>query len=679
MKIMQYLRHPNIVSVRQVLMSGTNMYVVMELVTGGELYYEIVKNRRIDEKRARRYFQQLVDAMVYCHRKGVYHRDLKPENLLLDENDDIKITDFGMSWMRENTELAADNLLHTQCGTPKYMAPEVITRAKQGYRGDKIDVWDCAMVLYAMLAGYLPFGGDDDRQIFRQIVFGTIEYPQWFSEELCDLLKNMMDKNPDKRWSLEQVRAHSWFLLDYAGGAELDLTNDERARRRSSRAAERSRSRDPMGINRAVGQRGDGGGVSKDSRGARSKSRGPDGRARSKSVHRRSRSNSRPRRQRSGSGSRRRYAAHSDDDLAKHLSQKLQISPRSKDSEAGATNPASASDPNLSSISLANDDRNLSQPKRERSNRVIKFADESSDNLVPPPAVDEIKPPPPVATEIPSLSNRGSRPTTSDGEIATPKACVSTVSKDITDQNPPDERRVFEHALKPDEMTFENFIAEYRDQIRSSPDLRAPSPAVSPPSVAARLGDLIRSQQTSADESGSPASSDKGCTPTPRFSIRRPAAASSAGSNDACTTGASGDSDDPEGTISDIRADRILGKIQHSEEDLQWNSQSPSSPRKLGQEWLPTLKNILSPRSSKRTGALNSPADIALNRSSPENSGEEAVAWWSQPGGHMNLTPRSPDSDVDELFAHAKKGAKLSTTKKGMKVLVKKWKSHANT
>eukprot|EP00179_Madagascaria_erythrocladioides_P009529 CAMPEP_0198325048 /NCGR_PEP_ID=MMETSP1450-20131203/12888_1 /TAXON_ID=753684 ORGANISM="Madagascaria erythrocladiodes, Strain CCMP3234" /NCGR_SAMPLE_ID=MMETSP1450 /ASSEMBLY_ACC=CAM_ASM_001115 /LENGTH=545 /DNA_ID=CAMNT_0044028893 /DNA_START=291 /DNA_END=1928 /DNA_ORIENTATION=- len=273
-KIMQFLRHENIVTVHKVLMSGHNMYVVMELVSGGELYYEIVKRRRIDPKRARYYFQQLVDAMSYCHRKGVYHRDLKPENLLLDEKDRLKITDFGMSWMIDQYETNADALLHTQCGTPKYMAPEVITKAKQGYRGDKIDVWDCAMVLFAMLAGYLPFNGDDDRQVFRQIVFGKLKFPHWFDVEVCDLLTKMMDKNPDRRWSLAQVRKHPWFLCDYTG-EELYrsyLPVDTPTRRRS-----RSRDSGSFRNNAEVGVGP--GGVHKDGRMGRTRSK--DGRRQS--------------------------------------------------------------------------------------------------------------------------------------------------------------------------------------------------------------------------------------------------------------------------------------------------------------------------------------------------------------------------------------------------------------
>lgn len=220
-RIMQYLRHPNIVSIQSVLITPKNLYLFMELVRGGELYDEIVSKNRVDEKTSRRYFQQIVDAMVYCHRRGVVHRDLKPENLLLDGNGNIKITDFGMSWMREEMEAGAKgkHLLQTQCGTPKYMAPEVIIRPQHGYDGEKLDAWDCGMVLYAMLAGYLPFHGENDNAVFKSIVNGKVKFPNHFSHGACNVLSKLLQKNPEQRMSLEEIRRHPWFLFDYHGEA----------------------------------------------------------------------------------------------------------------------------------------------------------------------------------------------------------------------------------------------------------------------------------------------------------------------------------------------------------------------------------------------------------------------------------------------------------------------------
>lgn len=218
-KIMQHLRHPNIVSIHAVLVTDKKLYLVMELVRGGELYDEIVSKRRVDERTSRRYFQQIVDAMVYCHRRGVVHRDLKPENLLLDGNGNVKITDFGMSWMKENINpaLKAKQLLRTQCGTPKYMAPEIIIRPPEGYDGEKLDAWECGMVLYALLAGYLPFSGEDDDTVFKAILNGKLKYPSHFSPGAKDMLSRLLEKDPAKRSSLAEIRDHFWFLVNYEG------------------------------------------------------------------------------------------------------------------------------------------------------------------------------------------------------------------------------------------------------------------------------------------------------------------------------------------------------------------------------------------------------------------------------------------------------------------------------
>ncbi|KAI0563296.1 Serine/threonine protein kinase [Gracilaria domingensis] len=218
-RIMTYLNHPNIVRMNTVLVTPTKIYIVMELVTGGELYEEIVRNRRLDEATSRKYFQQIVDALVYCHRRGVVHRDLKPENLLLDNYGNIKITDFGMSWMRDaiDPEVHSKQLLKTQCGTPKYMAPEIILRAPDGYDGEKIDAWECGVVLFALLAGYLPFRGDDDVSVFQSVLRGEVVFPDHFPPMACDVISKLLQKDPSQRASLHEIRNHPWFLKDYKG------------------------------------------------------------------------------------------------------------------------------------------------------------------------------------------------------------------------------------------------------------------------------------------------------------------------------------------------------------------------------------------------------------------------------------------------------------------------------
>ncbi|WVY92045.1 hypothetical protein V8G54_037559 [Vigna mungo] len=137
--------------VDQVLASRTKIYIILEFITGGELFDKIVSHGRLSEADCRRYFQQLIDGVDYCHSKGVYHRDLKPENLLLDSQGNIKISDFGLSAFPEQ----GVSMLRTTCGTPNYVAPEVLSH--KGYNGAPADVWSCGVILYVLLAGYLPF------------------------------------------------------------------------------------------------------------------------------------------------------------------------------------------------------------------------------------------------------------------------------------------------------------------------------------------------------------------------------------------------------------------------------------------------------------------------------------------------------------------------------------------
>lgn len=147
--------------------------------------------------------------------------------------------------IRENDDPTSNRACRTQCGTPKYMAPEMITTARAGYNGAKIDAWDCGLILYAMLAGFLPFNGSDDRQVFRQIVFHRINYPHWFDPELCDLLGHLLEKDPDLRWSVEEVRNHKWFCVGYEGDVHyknaMAEVREERRQRAERVRAERGR------------------------------------------------------------------------------------------------------------------------------------------------------------------------------------------------------------------------------------------------------------------------------------------------------------------------------------------------------------------------------------------------------------------------------------------------------
>nr|GMD11549.1 CBL-interacting protein kinase 5-like [Ipomoea batatas]GME19002.1 CBL-interacting protein kinase 5-like [Ipomoea batatas] len=208
--VMRMIKHPNVVQLHEVMASKTKIYFVMEYVRGGELFDKVAKGR-LKEETARRYFQQLIAAVDFCHSRGVYHRDLKPENLLLDEMGNLKVSDFGLSALAESRR--QDGLLHTTCGTPAYVAPEVIT--KRGYDGEKADIWSCGVILFVLLAGYLPFQDANLMQMYRKISRGDFKCPKWFPPEAKKLLSRILDPNPITRISLSKLMENSWFQKDF--------------------------------------------------------------------------------------------------------------------------------------------------------------------------------------------------------------------------------------------------------------------------------------------------------------------------------------------------------------------------------------------------------------------------------------------------------------------------------
>lgn len=162
---------------------------------------------RLKEDVARKYFQQLINAVDFCHSRGVYHRDLKPENLLLDENENLKVSDFGLSAFAESKR--QDGLLHTTCGTPAYVAPEVINR--RGYDGAKADIWSCGVILFVLLAGYLPFQDSNLMEMYRKIGKAEYKCPNHFPPEVRKLLSRMLDPNANSRISMARIKENSWF------------------------------------------------------------------------------------------------------------------------------------------------------------------------------------------------------------------------------------------------------------------------------------------------------------------------------------------------------------------------------------------------------------------------------------------------------------------------------------
>ncbi|XP_057428685.1 CBL-interacting serine/threonine-protein kinase 6 [Lotus japonicus] len=219
---MSMVKHPNIVQLHEVMASKTKIYIAMELVRGGELFNKIARGR-LREDVARLYFQQLISAVDFCHSRGVYHRDLKPENLLLDEDGSLKVTDFGLSTFAEH--MRQDGLLHTTCGTPAYVAPEVI--GKKGYDGATADIWSCGVILYVLLAGFLPFQDENLMAMYKKIYRGDFKCPPWFSPEARRLITKLLDPNPSTRITISKIMESSWFRKSAKSGAEMKKHEQE--------------------------------------------------------------------------------------------------------------------------------------------------------------------------------------------------------------------------------------------------------------------------------------------------------------------------------------------------------------------------------------------------------------------------------------------------------------------
>lgn len=176
----------------------------MEYACGGELFDHIVKRKKLKEAEACKFFQQVISGIEYIHRCGICHRDLKPENLLLDESKNIKIVDFGLS----NT-YPTGGLLKTACGSPCYAAPEMIAGKK--YHGLLSDIWSCGIILYAMTCGYLPFEDPNTNKLYKKILACDYTIPSSLSQTLKDLMKKILNTDPNKRINIENIRSHDWY------------------------------------------------------------------------------------------------------------------------------------------------------------------------------------------------------------------------------------------------------------------------------------------------------------------------------------------------------------------------------------------------------------------------------------------------------------------------------------
>uniref|UniRef100_A0A8C2A4D9 Si:dkey-16p21.7 n=1 Tax=Cyprinus carpio TaxID=7962 RepID=A0A8C2A4D9_CYPCA len=190
--ILKLIEHPHVLKLYDVYENNKYLYLVLEHVSGGELFDYLVKKGRLTPKEARKFFRQIISALDFCHSHSICHRDLKPENLLLDEKNNIRIADFGMASLQ-----VGDSLLETSCGSPHYACPEVIRGEK--YDGRRADVWSCGVILFALLVGALPFDHDNLRQLLEKVKSGVFHMPHFIPPDCQALLRGMIEVNPEKR------------------------------------------------------------------------------------------------------------------------------------------------------------------------------------------------------------------------------------------------------------------------------------------------------------------------------------------------------------------------------------------------------------------------------------------------------------------------------------------------
>uniref|UniRef100_A0A3P8X503 calcium/calmodulin-dependent protein kinase n=1 Tax=Cynoglossus semilaevis TaxID=244447 RepID=A0A3P8X503_CYNSE len=209
-RICRLLKHPNIVRLHDSISEEAHHYLIFDLVTGGELFEDIVAREYYSEADASHCIQQILEAVLHCHQMGVVHRDLKPENLLLASKSKgaaVKLADFGLAIEVEGDQQAWFGF----AGTPGYLSPEVLR--KDPY-GKAVDLWACGVILYILLVGYPPFWDEDQHRLYQQIKAGAYDFPspEWdtVTPEAKDLINKMLTINPSKRITAAEALKHPW-------------------------------------------------------------------------------------------------------------------------------------------------------------------------------------------------------------------------------------------------------------------------------------------------------------------------------------------------------------------------------------------------------------------------------------------------------------------------------------
>uniref|UniRef100_A0A3Q3AZM6 calcium/calmodulin-dependent protein kinase n=1 Tax=Kryptolebias marmoratus TaxID=37003 RepID=A0A3Q3AZM6_KRYMA len=209
-RICRLLKHPNIVRLHDSISEEGFHYLIFDLVTGGELFEDIVAREYYSEADASHCIQQILEAVLHCHQMGVVHRDLKPENLLLAskcKNAAVKLADFGLAIEVQGEQQAWFGF----AGTPGYLSPEVLR--KEAY-GKPVDIWACGVILYILLVGYPPFWDEDQHKLYQQIKAGAYDFPspEWdtVTPEAKNLINQMLTINPAKRITAQEALKHPW-------------------------------------------------------------------------------------------------------------------------------------------------------------------------------------------------------------------------------------------------------------------------------------------------------------------------------------------------------------------------------------------------------------------------------------------------------------------------------------
>jgi len=200
LRVMAALDHPHIVHLHEIVFLPEYICIVMDYCSNGDLYDFVASSGRVSERQSRRFLAQLVDALQYLHRRGICHRDIKLENILLDENMNVKLADFGLC----NTH----SLVSTACGSPCYLAPEITSRAP--YDGTKVDIWSLGIVLFALVAGMLPWPMSAGPDFCANARPAQIKFPAAFTYGLRSLISRMLEIDPAMRPTIDEVARAAW-------------------------------------------------------------------------------------------------------------------------------------------------------------------------------------------------------------------------------------------------------------------------------------------------------------------------------------------------------------------------------------------------------------------------------------------------------------------------------------